>query len=308
MKKIICFMALLSAMFLLTSCGSSGNGNDTYNYRVGSEGLELQFGTSAPPYTVFAEDGKFAVSLEVRNKGVYPSEDDSAMSATVYFLGFDQQIVSGLTTQTITFEPGEAKTRYNPEGDLEIINLEPTVDSNYFTDAKIGVYDASINAVICYPYKTSAAIDVCVDPDPNSDDSLDVCEPGQSSAGSQGAPVAISSVQSVAQKGKARFVIEVANVGGGDILRESSLSSCTDANIDRGELDKIEITHAELSNGITLDCAPDTEIKLINGRATIICKAEGLDETQPAYKTILQMELSYGYKKSVQRSVRILGE
>jgi len=308
-KKIGIIALLIAIMFILAGCSSGGSsGTPLTEYRVGTEGLVPDFVHNSPPYIVYAEDENFPVTVEIKNRGVYPGEGDGNLEADIYFLGFDNNIITGLDQLDVTFQEEEAKTRFNPEGGITVVNAEAVVSPSFFQEAKIDNYDANIKAILCYPYKTFASIDVCIDPNPNRDSQLDTCTPSIHGAGSQGAPIAISSVESIAQKGKARFLITISNVGGGEVIRHSELSRCTDVELDRTDMDKITVITAELSNGIPLDCTPDGDISLINGKATLICKAEGLDETMPAFETILQMELEYGYKKSISRSVQIQGE
>ncbi len=305
----IIILAILS-LFLLSSCGGSSGGNTMLTeYRTGTQGLEVSFTTNSPPPVVYAEDSSFPITLEIRNKGVYPGEGDGTLVGTIYYVGFDDDIIQGLSQETVQFDEEEAKTRFNPEGGMTVISSEASVDSSLFTSAKIDNYDATIKAVMCYPYKTFAAVDVCVNPNPNRDPTnLDACSPGTVGAGSQGAPIAITSVDSIPQKGKARFVITISNVGGGDVIKESEVSRCTDVELDREHLDKVTLVSAALSNGFPVVCVPDGDISLISGKATLVCKAEGLDQTMPAFQTVLQLELSYGYKKAIQKNVAVRGE
>jgi hypothetical protein len=163
---------------------------------------------------------------------------------------------------------------------------------------------------MCYNYMTKASVDVCIDPSPNKLNVREVCTPGTTGTGSQGAPVAITSVESVPQKGKARFVISISNVGGGDIIRDSVIDNCIDtAEVEREDFDKVILDDVALG-AEPLDCTPaiGEEVRISNGKGVIVCKAFIGDETLPAYKSILQVSLSYGYKKSIEKVVRILGD
>ncbi|MCB9358602.1 hypothetical protein H6503_01600 [Candidatus Woesearchaeota archaeon] len=312
MRKVTIFsiLTMLALTMLLSSCSGNSNSNSNilYEYRTGTYGLELEFTPNSPPYIVYAEDQSFPVTVEIKNKGVFPGEGDGALNAVLYYLGFDKDIIGNLVSEPITFDEEEAKTRFNAEGGFTVVSSEATIDPNFFQEAKIDTYDANIKAVLCYPYKTFASVDVCIDPNPNRDSSLDSCTPGLVSSGSQGAPVAVSSVDSISQKGKARFVVTITNVGNGAVIKESELGRCIDVELDREDIDKITIVDAKLSNGIPLDCTPDGDVSLVGNKATIICKAEGLDESMPAFQTVLQMELTYGYKKSIDRRIQIQGE
>jgi hypothetical protein len=313
-RKHLIFISLALCLIFLVGCSGSGSGgrqSTTSNYRTGTSGLEFQFRTNAPPATVFAEDSSFPVALEVFNRGVYPGENEQSVSAKVFFTGFDKRLITGLdNVQDVVFEPEEAKTRYNPEGGFNVLDATGTVLSSYFKDSKVDVYETKINAILCYNYKTKATIDVCVDPSPNKLNEREVCTPGTTGSSSQGAPVAITSVESVPQKGKARFVITLSNVGAGDIIRESVISSCIDtAVVKREDYDKVILEEVALG-GNSLDCTPslNEEVRMSNGKGVIVCKADIGDETLPAYRSILTVGLSYGYKKSAEKTLRILGE
>jgi len=310
-KNIIVSFLVVIGLLFLTSCGSSSSSstNPLTADRTGSQGLEPSFITNSPPSVVYAEDGSFPVTVEVKNKGAFPQEGDGSLTGDIYFVGFDSDIIQNLNQVTVEFDEEEAKTSLNPEGGLDVESSEATIDTGFFESANIDNYEASINAILCYTYKTFASIDVCIDPNPNRNPTnLDTCSPGLTGGGTQGAPIAVSSVDSIPQKGKARFVITISNVGGGQVIKESEIGRCTDVTLEREDLDKITITRAELSNGISLDCIPEGDVSLIKGKATIICKAEGLDETAPAYNSLLLLELTYGYKKSVEKNVLIVGD
>lgn len=310
-RTIITLLFIIVLTFALTGCTGSNRSNrngEISNYRIGTQGLEMRFLNNAPPTVVYAEDEFFPVSIEVKNKGVYPGENDGSITADIHFLGFDKDIIRNLDVESIDFEEEEAKTRYNPEGGYNVMSVEADIEYGVFEDSKIDTYQAQIRAAACYPYKTFVAEEVCIDPNPNRNSDSDTCTPGTSGSGSQGAPVAVTSINSVAQRGKARFVMTLSNVGGGNVIRINDIGSCVDSDLEYSSNDKVEIIDAQLSNGIYLECTPEDEITLVNGQATIVCKADGLDESMPAFKSVLQMELEYGYKKEISKTIQVRGE
>jgi len=310
LKKILISVFILIMALAIVGCDGNGNGRkqgEVTNYRVGTQGLEMRFLSNAPSSIVYAEDESFPVSIEVVNRGVYPGENDGSISADIHFVGFDKDIIGNLDVESIEFDEEESKTRYNPEGGYNIMSVDADVDFSLFEDSKIDTYDAKLMAVICYPYKTFLAEEVCIDPNPNRNIRDNTCTPGTTGSGSQGAPIAITSVESISQRGKSRFIITLSNVGGGNVIRTNAIDACVDSDLEYSDFDKIEIIDAQLSNGISLDCTPQDDITLVNGYATIVCKADGLDETMPAFKTLLQMELDYGYKKSISKTIQIRG-
>ncbi|MFT4343155.1 MAG: hypothetical protein ACMXYE_00235 [Candidatus Woesearchaeota archaeon] len=301
----ICVLAVIS--LILTGCGPSTSGSVT-DYRTGSQGLEISFMRNAPPSSMYAEDESFSALVEIHNRGVFPGDRDGDLIADIHFTGFDRNIIQGLERTSVTFREEEARTRYNPEGGYQVATLEGRVNQATFMNSRIDRYDATIRATICYPYKTFASVDVCIDPNPNRASGSNECRPGITSAGSQGAPIAVTSVETIAQRGAARFVITVANVGGGEVILPEYLGQCTEPSTTRTEYDKIRIVNADLSGTIPLDCTPSDTINLVNNRATIVCRADNIDESGTAYKTLLNLEIDYGYKKAIQRTMQIRGD
>ncbi|MFT4297738.1 MAG: hypothetical protein ACMXX5_00950, partial [Candidatus Woesearchaeota archaeon] len=186
--KLLAILAIGISFLMIAGCGQSGTTSPLGEYRRGTQGLEMQFTTNAPPRVVYAEDLTFPVTIEVRNKGVFPGDGDGTLNADLYYIGFDNQIITGLSHESITFQEEEAKTRFNPEGGIYIVGSEATISKSLFDQARIDSYDANIIAVLCYPYKTFAAVEVCIDPNPNRASQMGACRPGVVNAGSQGAP------------------------------------------------------------------------------------------------------------------------
>jgi hypothetical protein len=306
--KTILFSIITITFLLLSGCDTSKTSSPIGEYRTGTQGLELKYTTNAPPTIIYAEDQTFPVTVEIRNRGVYPGEGDGTLNAKLYYMGFDNQIITDLTQETITFQEEEAKTRFNPEGGFYIVNSEAKISQTLFDQSRIDSYNANIIAMLCYPYKTYATVDVCIDPNPNRESQLGTCTPRLVNADSQGAPISVSSVESISQRGKARFVITITNVGGGEVIRKSVLDRCADVELSKTEFDKITLVRATLSSGMPVECTPSGDVSLINGRATLVCTAEGLDESMPAFNTLLQLEIEYGYRKSIQRTIQIQGD
>ena len=303
---IMIFLAI--GLLALAGCGTGTRTSGLTEYRSGTQGLEISFLRNSPPTSIYAEDETFSALIEIKNRGVYPGENDGDLPAELHFTGFDRNIIQGLETTPITFREGEAKTRYNPEGGFQIATLEGRIDQGLFSRARVDRYSAEIRATICYPYRTFASLDVCIDPNPNRASSQDACRPGITSGGSQGAPVAITNVETIAQRGAARFVLTISNVGGGEVLLPEYLPNCVEPSTTRSEYDKVRIVNAELSGQVRLDCTPHDEITLHNGRATVVCRADNIEDTGPAFRTLLNVEIEYGYKKAIQRTMQIRGD
>lgn len=131
--------------------------------------------------------------------------------------------------------------------------------------------------------------------------------------GSQGAPVAINDVAVEAQPGKTRFKIFVSNVGGGDVLRDGAdtLDRCSpyDATgLDYDDVDYVHVDEVVLGDAsITGTCRPleNGFLRLrTSGSGFMICEVDGL--TGPAYKTPLRVTLSYNYRDTISKYIKII--
>lgn len=161
----------------------------------------------------------------------------------------------------------------------------------------------------CYFYTTYASPVVCIDPNPNSGKDK-VCTPTmQSWSNSQGAPVAITSVEQENTPKKAIFHINIQNVGKGDVFDPGKLEKCSPyLNSRLRSEDKNIVYVGDVRIGMTRlsNCVPDGIVRLKNGRGTITCTYpyEYLDIAS-GYTTPLVVELWYGYSDTQERSFKI---
>jgi hypothetical protein len=155
-------------------------------------------------------------------------------------------------------------------------------------------------ATACYDYQTSATVQVCVDPNPASNQD-DVCQAKSFTvSGGQAAPVAITGVAQQPSAGTSQFVITIKNLGGGDVLKRDKVGQCLD------QLTPIDVDVVEVAGGTlgsqSLVCSPTT-VKLVKGQGITTCRISGL--TGNAYATALMLTLRYGYKSSITKTVSI---
>ncbi|MBT5023511.1 hypothetical protein HON01_11875, partial [Candidatus Woesearchaeota archaeon] len=157
----------------------------------------------------------------------------------------------------------------------------------------------------CYKYKTRANPVVCLDTNPTDKLSDKVCNPNGASPGSQGAPIAVSSIEQETTPKATYFRIQISNAGGGVAFDANSIGSCPHL-LDYKELNKIRYYVPTLGEGQAFgECKPDHDkLRLVNGQATIFCKFPH-SQQQGAYQTTLNIELEYGYKNSISQQVDI---
>jgi len=292
MSVIVHLLLFILIISLLGCTGGRSNNEGDANYLRGTIGVEPRFLRGNPPAVVYDGDS-FDIVMELYNKGTDPTVVD------FYFSGYDPYLfLFDRPNGRITMDT--ARTQYNTEGGYEVaqssvvVNLPPKTDS----------FSQPINGVICYEYRTTADAEICIDPEPNRGDENDVCQATSATglSGGQGAPVAITSVEQEPQPGKTRFKISVSNVGGGSVLDPAVVGNCQDPRFNIRDYDKIYVECVSIGSGGCLPCEPNNPLLITGGKGYFFCKADGLTSLN-AYKTILKIDLRYGYKDSIQTNI-----
>ncbi len=162
----------------------------------------------------------------------------------------------------------------------------------------------------CYFYATEATPLVCLDPEPYSEDRK-VCTPGYTTfKGSQGAPVAVTSVRQENTRTKAFFTITFSNVGNGRVYAPWAITKCNPyggaGRTTEKDLNVVYLGDIRIGNTY-LDCVPTNRfIRLENGQGTITCSYDyEYGDIRSAYQTPLIISLYYGYGQTMERQVRI---
>ncbi|MBW3021180.1 hypothetical protein KY334_07835 [Candidatus Woesearchaeota archaeon] len=289
MKYVLKIMVLVSLLSLLVACG--GGGEVSSNWKSGTQGVVVQFAPDSPPNVVYSGE-EYVLGLELRNKGSFPLDDEDELDVDLYFSGFERDLISLPYEDYVSIVGG--KTPTNLEGGLEFYDKEFDVEIYDDSDS----LNQNLKVTACYEYETNAALETCVDPNPIQNDE-DTCTPGVTGTGSQGGPIAISSVTQESLKGKARYTIKISNVGGGTVFMDNDClnPSRTNKNI-------VYLEDAYLGDQ-DMHCSPDDYIRLVNGVGTLSCIVDRLDEDEPAYKTSLGVHLSYNYKTSATKQIQI---
>ncbi|PIN87242.1 hypothetical protein COV19_00540 [Candidatus Woesearchaeota archaeon CG10_big_fil_rev_8_21_14_0_10_44_13] len=284
---------------LLSVAGCSGSTKKPKNqldgtFRTGSQGLVLKFVTGAPPPEVYEGD-RMDASIEYVNKGAF-----DVTSGYIYlggydknYLHFDRDMYSGISAK--------GKDEFNPDGNL--INTATFSLGSVNMPDNADIFPQTIKATACYKYRTYAIGKACIDPDPYGIGYAEkVCAMGPPQiSGSQGAPVAVTSVEAQTSRNRVQFKVNVGNVGGGTVIDNAAPITDCDSKLDRTQIDKIDI-RAKFSDN-EMKCEPST-IRLTGGNGFAICHWEG-DLGREAYETLLNIELDYGYRSSISADVKI---
>ncbi len=305
MKKSALAVFLLLVLMACARVGTSEP--EPTDFRTGTQGLRLAFIPNLPPPRLFDRE-PLNVMLEVENLG---TSTVGGPLDTIYLSGFDPTIITGVSRYGKKIPLLEGRGPYMPQGGIDTVSFTATIAS--LSGRRIDRYDPTILATACYHYETVASAQVCIDPNPYAPTRTErVCTPTTVGTGSQGAPIAVTSVEVEPAPGRTRFTIHIQNTGGGDVFRAESryLDKCNPYNpgLSFNEIDFLEVLDVSVSGqDIRLTCRPldDTgHIRLTNGQASLFCETSELIGNTP-YITPLNIVLSYGYRQSIATNIEI---
>lgn len=289
----------------------------------GLEGLTMEFLDRSPPDEVYVGD-RFPVTIEVHNQGAYDIKD----GLFVYGVESDYIIEP--------YEPGKGvfefslrgKSDFNPFGDLNR-------DTKYFTakslDPQSQTHTTTTSVTACYPYKTEATAQVCIDTDVLGQRIADkVCTPHTISMGAknelpkgQGSPIAITKVEPKMLTHpenenlvRPQFFIYVANMGEGIPMEFHSYeTACSSTAVERNKWNVAGIRAYLSDRSIELDCKPKIDegsvdkegfLKFEEKEDFIKCTLEeGIPNTAGTYNTPLIIDMTYGYTFTISKQVLI---
>lgn len=294
--KIIMIMMLT---LLISGCNSQGRDNlPDANYHSGTEGLHLEFLPNAPPSKIYNKD-PLDVMLEVTNRGA-----TDVVQGKIYLTGFDKNYLQLTSTDSSGGSISiEGKSIYNPDGRLnKIIG---------FTDGLVEVPEGadkiahSIKATACYLYQTQGQGSVCIDPDPRKITEKVCTVSTVSMGGSQGAPIAITSIEPQITRDRATFKINFQNVGGGTVFdNHIGVNNCH-TSLEYTDIDVVDVI-VKLSDK-TLTCEPNNGmgVRLLNGNGYLYCYYAG-NLGEDAYSTQISVEINYGYRTSISKNIEVV--
>ncbi len=212
----------------------------------------------------------------------------------------------------------EGKNPLNVDGGFKSFLVNLNVDDNSLPSATPS-YPTPILIDLTYRYKTFASPLVCIDSDPGSTSVREkVCDVGQYNViptASQGAPVAVSRVETEAARNSLIVRIFVDNVGGGRVIPLVGSTGTLDFTDDPNNgyryssLNKVLINDVKISGvGSAATCTPGkTEfIDVDRGRGYILCRFDLTSLGSRVYETPLEIELEYGYQTSIRKDIEVL--
>lgn len=298
-KRAIAHMAIIILILSLVSgCqGMMGNPKkgdiNQIDYHTGSQGLVLKFLPGSPPKSLYKGD-PLNVVVEYSNKGAY-----DVTNGQLYISGYDPNYITFMSNYNLNIN-SRGKNEFNPLGELS--NTFEFYDDAASMPARVDTYSPIFLVTACYKYKTEAYKEACIDPDPFSTAPQEkVCIVHDIAFGTQGAPIAVTTAEEVTSKNRVQFKVHVSNVGGGTVIDDQTSISDCHVRLKRTDIDKLRIS-ARFSNK-QLKCEPEI-IQLVSGSGISVCSYEGSLGEQ-AYQTVLNIELFYGYRSSIQGTTNI---
>ncbi len=309
-RKIIFLVSLVLIVLFITSCAPQGyNPEVKETYFIGTQGLVMRFMNNAPPYKVYVGD-KLDITVELWNRGAWPDSD--SFEGFLVISGFDLSAINGAwESGNIIPATLQGKSQFNPEGGYAAMSYKDLDGVIVPFDADR--YPTEILVTACYRYKTFARPRVCIDPDPYSivaeDKVCHVDDEGEIAigAGSQGAPIAVTSVKQEVGADKIYYRIYITNVGGGRVIEPNAYNFCP-FDLENDEINKVYAT-VSLPHDSNPICTPRGDpsdpIRLQDGRGYMFCSFT-LPSSGSAYWSQLHVILDYVYSQSVKTRLDVV--
>jgi hypothetical protein len=319
-------LAIIIMILLVSGCGPRSENLDVIVHE-GIEGLEINFLERSPPDESYEGD-RFPVTVELRNKGATDIPPDKG----ILVLGVEQEYVeipSSYIENPVILFGLEGRSLYNPIGGMDRRTVELTTKK---LGPQMEVITSTVAITTCYPYKTEATAQVCVDTDIYGEKMQEkVCTPNDLSMGTierdgeelprgQGAPIAVTKIEQKMlsherqDSMKPTYVIHVQNMGNGvPIDIDGYEKACEGASSQKKTVNVVKANVFLSDRTNQLDCKPKLEasstdkagyIKLEGGEDTIKCELkEGILKAYGTFTTPLIIDLDYGYTYTISKPV-----
>ncbi len=296
MKKII------FVLLLLVACMGPIQKKVPQSYEVmtGTSALEVSFNPNSMRELLMCQQAN--VLVDMKNTGTLDIEGG------LWSFILEEQTLQPIKEKQKSFDL-EGKSQFNPRGGVAQFEFKV---QNVGLPEQLESYDSPLILQACYTYKTSAGVQVCVDPDTKNVNSQKPCraEP-VSLSGGQGAPVAITRVEPlmvpVGNKVSPKFAVYAQHVGLGTIVTEEGAElACTGGEESKARLSSYATVKADLQ-GRPLSCTPNPVRFEAGKEVRFICDNEEakFGSAEGTFTSILNVELSYGYVNTAVLPMKI---
>lgn len=307
MKKSVLLLILLGIFVSACQPTSPTSQGQAFVPITGSEGLRVSFLENLPPPKLF-DNEDFTAVIQIENKG---AANVGSAGDKIYLSGFDPATLTGISTFGMQIPSLKGKDIITQQGDLDTVSFNGKIASL----KGIGLMQVPLKMLLttCYAYETIAYPQVCIDPTPFSPVLRQkVCTASSVSAGTQGAPIAVTSVDVLPSSGSTKFKIYVSNVGGGRVFRSgiTALSKCNPSITSSDffkDSDYVEVNDVLISGtSIKSSCRgiDQNHVRLTNGQGVFLCEFNRIRGNN-AYTTQLMIKLKYGYELNLMKNLDI---
>ena len=352
-KKILIFVLIIVFILGISGCSldSLRKSKDTKNidYNKGTQGITLEFLSNTPPNEAWAES-TLPIQIKVMNLGSTTIETNSGSGGSgveggyLFLTGYDSQYIYQGTkgTRIEAKELGilNARNRFNPMGDLRIVDFSPTIST--LSEVLYDYIEQPVVAMACYIYRTKASPNVCLSSKTVATEN-DPCKVSDITLDSQAAPVAVKKIEvSAAPRDNMIdyiFVIHIKNVGKGEVVVQDMIyrddnnkgEACiapSSSNIPSyQQLNRVYIEELRVSSKSFLAKGGDVirngceRLDILQGVGAsydnvviLDDKGEGLaafkckfdeEELRTPYETPLNIKIKYGYRERVSKIIKI---
>ncbi len=302
MKKL--FVALLMAVVFISGCGGdnevpTGEGP----FIGGSEGVLVSFVDSAPSYE-FVAGQDIPVKLLLKNNGEHDLAEGS-VEAKLYGVHMPS---FGLDSdwKSVTSPLIGAKKGFLEEGPEKMVDMGTL---NYVAEISSPM-ETTLFGKICYPYRTSASVELCISSQEIEDSGGEVvCDiSGEKvvSGGVSSGPVQLTSFAEQFE-GRDRLVFKLAfgNSGTGELFDKEI--SCSDTESIEGNLDenKVYLTMPEDVTCFFVEGEESNAGYVRPGGSPTTCYME-IENTGSSYERNMEVLMDYKYIESTSVDLRIL--
>ena len=307
--------ASIMILVIINGCGSGINGqnpDEGFNYRTGTKGITLNFPVDSIT-KVYENDPDVRMIAEIKNEGAFPQFNDiGKLNGFLWVGGFDNAILDLRPEERRLDERAlEGKSPYNQRGGYSAAVIRGPV---YSLPKGTQSYKPKLKVTATYDYETLATALACIDPAPRSTDVKEkVCDyrnfRSLATGGSQGAPVAVTSMEEEVAHDNILFKMFIKNVGGGLIIDENDVDKDPNLGYDWDTLNRVHISDINVGNRRMTECRPDVGefVDLVDGEGFIFCRFS-TSGVNSVYTSPINVKLDYSYANSIEKELQIFEE
>ncbi|MBI2040720.1 MAG: hypothetical protein HYT16_01335 [DPANN group archaeon] len=298
-KSRIFIILLLVALVAFSGCtgGKKQAVQKSSPFVGGSQGLAVSFVPGAPTDTVSAGE-EFGISVQLENKGEARIDGTGKIKIT----GINPASFGNPTLeQGVLPELGPVQKI----GNKAVPGESATVDFTglrYSGPVTTGQFDFNVIADVCYKYETNAFVTTCVTENLLKQTvGANACKTsGSKIIVNSGGPIRVASAEQIPSgPNRLGFKLTIKNAGSGKTVG----FSCD--NPQARDTDKVMISGVLLGDAV-FDCGSGIgivkEVKLVNGEATVFCKA---DVPAGTFEDLTSVNLLYYYDQKAAKKLTV---